>query len=460
MSSFTGIDIGLRALMAAQASLAAAAANTANASTPGYSRIRARLVDDAPPLTATGANSPGFGVRVDGFERIRDAIVDLQWRAAAAEGGEQERMAAALEQVEAAFPSDGINDIGAAFRRFVGAWNDVASDPTSSAARSVALEATRHIASRLNSAASQLNLAADGIDAEVRAKVDIVNGMAREIADLNGLISISGNSADSGAANALIDRRDLLIDQIATYGRVTVTTQGDAGFIVLFGGGALVSGGATQEITTMADPVSGRVVPAYAASGKLTFSSGEFKGLIEARDTKIAAYRTALNAYAGEISTAVNAIHAAGVDTTGNPAGNLFSVTVGNEAATIAAAINDPAFLSVASAPSQPGNNDTASAIAALRTTRFMSAGTETPGDAFARIVTTIGADVSGSIIRRDAAGLVGDHLTARRESVSGVNIDEEAANTLRAQRAYQAAARIVSVADSMLDVLLGMGAR
>jgi hypothetical protein len=88
MSSFTGIDIGLRALMAAQASLAAAAANTANASTPGYSRIRARLVDDAPPLTATGANSPGFGVRVDGFERIRDAIVDLQWRAAAAEGGE------------------------------------------------------------------------------------------------------------------------------------------------------------------------------------------------------------------------------------------------------------------------------------------------------------------------------------------------------------------------------------
>jgi flagellar hook-associated protein 1 FlgK len=460
MSSFTGIDIGLRALMAAQASLAAAAANTANASTPGYSRIRARLVDDAPPLTATGANSPGFGVRVDGFERIRDAIADLQWRAAAAQGGEHDRMAAALEQVEAAFPSDGVNDIAAAFRRFAGAWNDVASDPTSSAARSAALEASRHVASRLNAAADQLRLAAEAIDAEVRADITTVNGIAREIADLNGLIAISGNSADSGAANALIDRRDLLIDQLAAFGPVTVTTQGDAGTIVLFGGGALVSGGATQEIVPVTHPLSGRVVPGYAASGPLTFSSGEFKGLIEARDTKIDAYSGSINGYAADLIAAVNAIHTAGVDSTGSPAGALFTATVGDEARTISVLINDPSLLAVASTAGQPGNNQAAAAIAALRTTKFMNSSTESPSDAFARIVTTIGADVSGAIIRRDAASLVGDHLTARRESVSGVNIDEEAANTLRAQRAYQAAARIVSIADSMLDVLLGMGAR
>jgi flagellar hook-associated protein 1 FlgK len=66
-----------------------------------------------------------------------------------------------------------------------------------------------------------------------------------------------------------------------------------------------------------------------------------------------------------------------------------------------------------------------------------------------------LGADVNRANGLEDASGLLVDHLESLRQSISGVNIDEEVTNLNASQHAYNAAARVISTIDEMLDTLI-----
>jgi flagellar hook-associated protein 1 FlgK len=69
-----------------------------------------------------------------------------------------------------------------------------------------------------------------------------------------------------------------------------------------------------------------------------------------------------------------------------------------------------------------------------------------------------IGLQASHAQANRDASATLVAHLRDRRDQVSGVSLDEEASNMIRYQRAYQAAARMITVIDQMIETLLNMG--
>lgn len=99
-------------------------------------------------------------------------------------------------------------------------------------------------------------------------------------------------------------------------------------------------------------------------------------------------------------------------------------------------------------------DNRNALALANLQTTNTL-AGNNTYQSAYGELVADVGSQTRQAQITVDAQSVLLDQATAARESVSGVNLDEEAANLVRYQQAYQAAAQMISVANSLFDSIL-----
>ncbi len=119
------------------------------------------------------------------------------------------------------------------------------------------------------------------------------------------------------------------------------------------------------------------------------------------------------------------------------------------------AIVADPRLVAAAAGPNTPGDGSIAGRIADLRTALLFGSGTQTAADTYAGLVSGIGSDSRQSVEMADNQALVVDHLTTRRESISGVSLDEEATDMIKFQHAYQAAARVITAVDEMLDQLI-----
>ena len=138
-------------------------------------------------------------------------------------------------------------------------------------------------------------------------------------------------------------------------------------------------------------------------------------------------------------STTVNATLTVGTDAAGNQVitadgGSLgIRLTVNASAATSLNAALTPLDGQIAHTPSGPS----------------------TPGDQYSRLISALGVDSSTAKSQSTNQQVLVDQLTIQRQQVSSVSIDEETTNMIRYQHAYQAAARVISVVDSMLDTLI-----
>jgi flagellar hook-associated protein 1 FlgK len=101
------------------------------------------------------------------------------------------------------------------------------------------------------------------------------------------------------------------------------------------------------------------------------------------------------------------------------------------------------------------GDNRNALLLASLQTVDTMDSGGATYGEAYGRLVSRVGTLTQAAEINRGAQEVILSQAIDARESVSGVNLDEEAANLLRFQQAYQASAQVIAVAEEIFDSLL-----
>ena len=459
-SAWFGLNTAVSALTAAQTALDTAAHNTANASTPGYSRQRVRLVASA-PFTYPAFNRSGLpgqigtGVTVASIERARDAFLDIQIRGQNELSGYWDTRRDELAKVETVFPEPSGSGLGDVLSKFWSAWQDVAADPTSTAARAALTEQAGTMATRFNRDAGQLKTLADGINAQLRGGVNEVNDIALQLAGLNDQIQRVVVSGDN--ANDLSDQRDALLDRLSVLVPITVETQTDGSTTVLVAGTDLVNHGVARAIVAGANG-AGDVEPQWSDGSAVTLGSAQLGALVEMRDTTLAGYRTQLDTLARGIADAVNAIHQSAVDATGTVGLDFLTFTAGDEAsslavnATIAA---DPRRVAAASAVNQPGDGGIAGQIADLRSALLFGSGTQTAADTYAELVSGIGSNSRQGTEMSANQGLVVDHLKTRRESISGVSLDEEATDMIRFQHAYQAAARVITAVDEMLDQLI-----
>lgn len=435
VSTFMGLQTALRGLLAQQRALDVSSNNIANANTEGYSRQEAVMAaSDALEISSgalqNGAGAQiGTGVEVQAYRRIRDAFLDLQYRAQAMRLGEEAAKSRSLDQVELALAEPGENGIAAQLERFWSGWADLSNAPDSQATRQALVEQARSLATSFGALDAQLatvaQQAADEYSSIVAATSGEVAQVADEIANLNGAIRDAFSSGSQ--PNNLLDRRDELVDRLSKLAYVTTTDNGDGTIDVSFGDAAvdLVAG------TTVTWPQT------------LTAPQGKLGALLELSSATgtIASYRTDLDNAAKSLADTVNAIHAPP---------NFFSYTAGSEAATLA--VNVTAATVRTSTTASPGANDIALGIAALRG--------GTADQAYASLVSRIGNDVREAARQETNAQLLLNSVQDRRESTSGVSLDEEMTNLLRFQRGYQASARAMSTIDEMIDILINRTGR
>lgn len=481
MSTFFGIEIGRRALMAQQRALETTSHNVANANTKGYSRQEAVLATTAPfSYPGMGAGQVGTGVAVQSLRRIRESFLDAQFRNETKALGRWEVRRDTLEKLEAILNEPGDNGLSKLMDRFFAAWQELAKNPEGEAARSVVRQEGIALAEAFNHLAAQLNDLSADLTTSVGVRVNEVNSLARQIRDLNAQIV----KAESGnmAANDLRDRRDLLLDELAKVVPIQVEEDRYGAVTIVVRDHTLLSGQQVNELRF--NPSTGEVSWADGAAyaPHLTGSNlyGSLEGLLEARDVLLAEYRDRLDALAKNIAQAVNEQHRAGAGLDGSTGVDFFSFDEEHPSVTIKvsdAILTDTQKIAAAApvidpetgelvidpatgkpVPPPPGDGSNALLIAQLKNGWDQdNDGTIDVvfSDEYNSWVADLGVRGQEAARMVDNQELLTSQLDSRRQSVSGVSIDEELTNMVRFQQAYNAAARLITAVDEMLDALI-----
>ena len=461
MDGFFGIGIARKALDASQYGMDVTAHNIANANTPGYSRQRAILAA-APSFPYPGYNRPmlqaqlGTGVEVKSVERVRSSYFDDQIRKENQSLGGWGVKDDALKQVESILnePSDtGLQNM---MGEFWDSWQELSKNPESLSARSSVIEMGRTLASTFNQLDAKLSRLRDNLNDQAAVKVDEVNNIADRIYALNkDIVRIQTTGV---APNDLRDERDKLVDDLSKIADITVAEQDSGTELIFLNGRQLVSEYSANHIQATPNGLnSGYGDVTWAVDGSpVTSYGGELKSLTDTRDTTIQKYRGDLDTLASTLVTEVNNLHAAGVGLDGTTGWNFFAGTGAGDIA-LSPDVDDPKHVAAATNPAGiPGDNSNALAIAKLKDTLLTINGDNvTMNDYYRSTITNLGIESQDSSTMVTNGKLYTDLLENHRQSVSGVSLDEEATNMIKYQRAYEAAARVITMLDDMLDTLI-----
>lgn len=510
-SSFFGLETAKRAIYAQQYAIYTTGHNIANANTEGYSRQRVNMKTFIPmePVALGRSTIPGqmgTGVIVRDIVRLRDEFLDRQFRNQHQRLGDWETQLDFLEQIESVINEPSANDpldetgLARAIDGFWEAWNTLAQAPQDAGNRRIVIEAMQSLAEAFNMKHSQLKQLEDDIKDKLQIKYDEANRLLQQIANLNKEIADVERLGDH--ANDLRDQRDLLVDQLSKIVDIRVEVKlvdGKEEYSIVLAGSEIELVNKEEVKRTFVEPPEDPNDPSFDSDKhvnvKTDVTGGEINGLLVSKDTVIK-YIDQLNALAytfvkGEVtlpngttladgSGGVNGLHKMGFDKNGVSGSDLFVPSNGTEITAGTISVN-PVLLSDESklAPSLGAGTDDniiAQLMAQLKTdgtftfkvpvidpTNPPSNGpTITNGtiNNYYRAYTgQIGVETDSARREFNNVSSVIKHIDNRRLSVSAVSLDEEMANLIQFQHAYNAAARNMTTVDEMLDrIINGMG--
>lgn len=323
------LSIGQSALAAAQVGISTTGHNIANASTPGYSRQV--VVQGAALAQNFGYGYVGQGVDVKTIQRIYSDFQAAQVRSTQTAKSGLDSYYAQITQVNNMF-ADSTSGLSPTLQGFFSGIQNLASNPSSGAARQTALSSANALASTFQSMGSQLDQMNQSVNTQVTSSVATINSLATQIAQLNSNIALAQGSGQP--PNDLLDQRDQLVLDLSKQIKTSVVPQDDGKYNVFIGNGqSLVVGSQAYTLTTAASPTDpSRIVPAYDTQGKTVLldgsalTGGQLGGLLDFRTQTLDPAKNALGRVAIGLATTFNAQHRLGLDQNGNPGGDFFTV--------------------------------------------------------------------------------------------------------------------------------------
>lgn len=426
-----------------QAQIATIGNNLNNVNTDGYSRQKVSTTE-APQ--SGGAVRVGSGVFTGNASREYDAMLNDQRNSSYSAQYDYQARKDGLNKLDKlyTYSSTDSTSLDKRINEFFSATSTLAQDPTSTAARQTVLSNGQSMANLFNSLSSQLQTYEATADATINNSVDKVNAYGQQISALNEQISKVKAQTDTDP-NELLDERDKAVSELSKIVGIDVVAQDGSQFNVSFkDGSTLVSGDDYFDL---------KAEKAYSLSG------GTLGGTAEFRNGELATARNNLNNLASTIVEQVNAVQTQGFDLNGEQGNALFEIENGaaDAAAGIKIAITDPRKVAAsAEADSGPKDNRNALKLADLQNQRFAIDGTQMSfNEAYSSNVSQIGTSVTDANNRVAAQEKVTSQLEEKQQSLSGVNTDEEVANLSAYQTYYQANAKVLSTAVTMMDTIL-----
>lgn len=461
------LETAVSGLMAFKRSLETTGQNISNANTEGYSRQRVELgTRDA---LRTGGGYLGQGVDVTNITRSYDQFLSAQLRSSTSTSGEADQYKKLAGSVDS-FLADPASGLAPAMQTFFDSLHKVADDPSSIAARQVLLSDAGMMAQRVNS----MNSRFQGIDKQVSEDMTVmtgqVNNYAKALNDLNVKISTGLWRADGiQQPNDLMDQRDAILGKLSQLIEVSTVQQSNGMTNVFIGQGQpLVLDNTYNTLSTtpsladpqklditLSTPTTNHVISAQVTGGALG-------GSLRFRDEILDPARQSLSNIAETMSKQMNDLHNTGFDLNGAAGTDLFDYN--NLSGELNVKITNPREIAAATdALAVPGDNRNMLAMANLdnAAVTFQQNGvpttmTETFKNAYGHLVSQVGSLTHAANVSASAQESLLNNAKSAVASVSGVNLDEEAANLMKFQQAYQAAAQAISASKSMFDTLIG----
>jgi flagellar hook-associated protein 1 len=487
-STFHGLEVSKRGLFAQQAALNTTGHNIANANTEGYSRQRANM------QATTGIPYPGMhasmepgllgtGVTVVSLQRLREDFLDIQYRNESKREGYWDARLETLEKLEGIMNEPSDTGLQKVMDQMWQAWQDLAKDPTNTSARAVVRERSKAVADTFNSLYNHLQEVQRDLNNVIGVKAMEINSLGQQIATLNRQI---GDVVPHGyQPNDLYDQRDVLLDKLSKLVSIQVTPAANGMVNVTIEGREFVNGTQSQPVATQQNAQTG-LLDLTLGGGSFVPTTGYMAGVYEARGQIVPDLMHRLDVLAVNLTKEINDLHRTGVSLqdikNGGASSDLpFFVDASAPAGSKdypkgagSIAINPAILASLdAIAAAQPeasgtpaGNNKNALAIAAIKF-KVLQPGTgpndlqesSTLDDYYRYTIGQLGIDAQEAMRNQQNAELIVGTIDNQRQSVSGVSIDDEMAELVKYQHAYNASARVMTSVDEILDkVINGMG--
>ena len=558
-STFFGFEASRSALAATQKSLDIVGNNLANANTDGYTRQRLEVQStnysaSINRIAASTIGQAGAGVTTLGVSQVRDQFIDKNYRSELTDQSYYGKEKEIMTEIQGAIPdaADITTNSGltGALETMYTALSKYVQNPSYESEANVVKSSFSNMVQVLHDASNSLDEINTRETADLGTTVDRVNTILKEIQLNNSAISTQKHSlstTDSAyfSPNELMDKQNVLLDELSKYTKISVSQNTDKTVNVSFVNAdstetQVVDGTDTSlqaaqlsnkendkdttnlKLTTYKKDTTGAVTsttdPYTAKSGTLksyvdvlTGNGAKATAAGESTTQGILYYRTMLDSFAKKLVEVANKTIPATTDSNGtietktDPNDSTKTVTVykgllGSKDAsgTVTATATGVTAANIAISSDWTkdsgyfifNKNDNVEDYAQLLLTKLSGKGDEkfqfgaftddsnsdgvkdAYGDSsetftgnFENYVTNmvgkIGTDVSSSTNSYTSKKAVADDFLSQRESNSGVQRDEETANMLVYQKAYQASARIMSVMDNLLDTLINdLGAK
>jgi flagellar hook-associated protein 1 len=454
------LNISREALLADQAALNVTASNVANQNTAGYTNEVVSF-QSADAVTLSGGTY-GAGVTASSVSQ-RDRVLEQRVQQQTQTQAQSGALESALQQVQNIFglsstsTSASSTQLGTDINSFFSSLSTLASNPSNTATRQSVLSAANTLAGDFNSTANQLAQVSSSLNQQVVGDVNQVNSLTAAVASLNAQIASISPNADAGT---LEDQRQLAIAQLSKLvGLDQIATSQNGITLTTSSGALLVSGNqsfavSTTQVGGTTDVLAGD--PPQNVTSNLT--GGDLGGVLQARDTELPAYSSALDSLAYGIGTQVNQQNELGVDSGGNPGQAIFTLPASQvgAAASIQVSPTDPGAIATAKAGEGSAANDNATALANLSTANIV--GSQTASGFLASFLGQIGSDTAGATTNNTAQQATLTQLTTQRDTLSGVSLDQEAANLTQYQRSYQAASQVFNIVDALMASAINLG--
>jgi flagellar hook-associated protein 1 FlgK len=460
--TFSGLSTALSALRYNRVAMDVASGNVSNVGTEGYARRtvvgQAQGAPDVPALWSRW-DGAGNGVSVGGVERMTDALLDRRARTEHASQSFFDTRSASLVRVESTLGEPGDKGVSAALNAFQSSWQDLANNPEDAGARSQVVARANTLTSTINTQAANVTNEWSNQHSGLKVAAAEVTGLAADLAKVNeGLKVAAVSGTDPGL---LLDSRDSLTMRLADLAGATTELQPDGTAKVTLDGKALVDGSRANQLTVGGGTTLGggavtmTVSGAVAPTGDVTIPRGSMGARLDLLNQTLPGHMAKLDAFAVEMAGKVNTIHEDGYDSAGQPGKAFFDGGPNGEpitAAGIRVAVTAEE-LAAAGSVELDGNGDPIPNYDGSNADRL---GSEDIGaGSYRDLIAGFGIEVASARRVSENQSVLTSQIDASRESLSGINIDEEMVNLLAAQRAYEGAARVLTTLDSVLDTLI-----
>lgn len=444
-------DIAQRSLGTYQRALDITSHNIANANNANYSRQRVNFTTETPEINA--GMVWGTGVRLDTIQRIRNQLTESQILYNNPKYSFNEKESYLLGQIENVFSEPSELGLSTLVNDFFNSWGELSVTPNSIPLRNNVIYAAEKLSSKVDSIKESFDIIKSDIISEFKSSIIGINDYLAQIENLNK--KIFETSSRGMSPNDFLDERDKLINELSNLVNINVTYDQNNVATISIGGVFAADGNAS--VSFEAYEKNGELsLRSMNSSSIVTLNGGEMFALKDIYSNKIPGYEQQLNNIVNAIVEEVNNIHSAGytIDNPPQTGINFFDTTDPGKLRINSTILSDPYKISV-SGDGSNANGDLALMISEIADKKVINNLTIT--DAYSTLVSGIGNHKQSADNMAATDQLVLEQLNLQKASFSGVSIDEEMANVIKFQRSYEASAKLIKVADEMLNTLLNM---